>query len=130
MISIDGNSLTGTNPHGSLTAEPWDAARVIQPYFGLTGETVLTGGLRGRPLSAWLLLTGFSTHELLHDQIELVNSYILTSGILLWTVGADSRPFANSEFYGLTLDEDPWEDGAGVNGWNVLGRLHFRQIKT
>lgn len=129
-ITIDGNSLTGSNPHGTITAEPWEYDRVQQSFFGLTGEINLLGGLKARNLSAWLLLTGFSTHALLHAQIETVNALINTTGNLVWTVGADVDTHTNAVFNGLTLDEEPWLDGSGVNGWQVLGRLHFRHIKS
>jgi hypothetical protein len=129
-ISIGSTSLTGTNPHGTIEAAQWDYARVTQPFFGLTGEYILTGGLRGRQLKAWLLLHKYTSHKQIQDQLEVINALINTSGTLTYVVGTDSKTYTNTIFDGFSVDEPPWLDASGVNGWQVLGTLNMRQIKS
>lgn len=129
MTITCGTFTSGSELHGSIKVTPWDFSRNVQSFFGLTGEFHLHGRLHGRDLSAWILPRGYATHALLHTAIESVNGAIGTTGTLTWSVGGDSKMFANCVFNGLDLDEDPWYDGSGVNGWQVLGQLRFRQIK-
>ncbi len=86
----------------------------------------LTGRMHGRDLSCWLLLTGYASHGLLHAGIVTVNDYINTSG----TLDVDGLEFLNVIFHGFEPDEDPWYDGSGVNGWQVLGTMRFRQSRA
>lgn len=129
MSIVLGALDTGAALHGSIRATSWDYTRNVQSFFGVTGEFHLQGRLHGRDLVAWCLATGFSTHALLHDAIETINALSGTSGTMTWTSAADIKTFTNCVFNGFDLDEDPWFDGSGVNGWQVLGQLRFRQIK-
>lgn len=119
---------TGSHLHGSINAGPWEYAKSVQSFFGVTGEIHLNGGLRGRELTCWLLLSGYSTHALLHAGILTLQGYTSQAGSVVWTVGADTITYANCVFEGFTPEEPPWLDGSGVNGWTVLGNLKFRQI--
>ena len=123
-----GTMTTGTELHGTIKATPWQYSRNVQTFFGVTGEFHLQGRLHGRDLTAWILPKGYASHAALHTAIESVNATIGESGTMTWTDGVVAT-FANCVFNGLDLEEDPWLDGSGVNGWQALGILRFRQIK-
>lgn len=125
-----GAMSSGTALHGSINATPWEYSRSVQKFFGVTGEQHLQGSLHGRDLSAWVLPYGYTTHALLQDAIEAINEYIGLSGSMTWVVNADTKTFTNCVFNGFEVSEDPWVDGAGVNGWQVRGMFKFRQIKS
>lgn len=129
MSIVLGAVDTGTSLHGSIKVSSWDYSRTVQTFFGVTGEFHLQGRLHGRDLAAWYLPSGYATHALLHDAIETMNALSGTSGSMVWTSGVDVKTFTNCVFNGFELDEDPWYDGSGVNGWLVQGQLRFRQIK-
>lgn len=129
-ISYSTGLSTGSALHGSMNVAAWEYSRTVQSFFGLTGEVQLQGRMHGREMTAWTLPFGYSTHALLMSAIETVNSNIGQFGTLTWAVGADSKTFTNTVFNGLDLQEDPWLDGSGVNGWQVLCTLKFRQIKS
>lgn len=123
MTIIIGALNTGTHPHGSIKADAYDAARVTQRWFGVNGEMTLTGGISGRNLSCWLLLTGYATHGLLHAGLATLQGFANTSG----TLDVNGVEFLNVIFLGFEPEEDPWQDGSGVNGWQVQGMMRFRQ---
>ncbi len=114
---------TGTHPHGSIVASAYDAARVTQRWFGVNGEMTLTGGISGRNLSCWLLLTGYASHGLLHAGLANLQGLANTSG----TLDVNGLEFLNCIFLGFEPEEEPWLDGSGVNGWQVKGTMRFRQ---
>jgi len=118
-----GDIDTGTHPHGSIKAGPYDYARVTQRWFGVNGEYTLAGGISGRELSCWLILTGYSSHAELHAGLANLNGLANTSG----TMDVDGLEFLNVIFNGFEPEEDPWYDGSGVNGWQVKGMMKFRQ---
>lgn len=119
---------TGTHLHGSIKSEVWDVDRQRESFFGVEGEFYLLGAGKGRELSTWLLLYGFSTHALCHTGIDALNALINVNGTMTWTVGADVKTFTNTIFTGFVPDEDPWLDGSGINGWQVKGTMKFRQV--
>lgn len=129
MSIVLGAVDTLTHLHGTIKPSAWDYSRNVQSFFGVTGEFHLKGRLHGRDLSAWLLPRGYASHDLLQFGIETLNGLSGTSGTMTWTSGADIHAFTNCVFNGFEFDEDPWYDGSGVNGWQVLGTLRFRQIK-
>lgn len=114
---------TGTHPHGSIKAGPYDYARATQKWFGTNGEYTMTGGISGRELSCWLLLTGYNSHGDLHAGLANLQGLANTSG----TLDVDGLEFLNVIFNGFELEEDPWLDGSGVHGWQVKGMMKFRQ---
>lgn len=118
-----GDIDTGTHPHGSIKAGPYDYARATQRWFGVSGEYTMTGQLSGRDLSCWLLLTGYNSHGELHAGLANLQGLANTSG----TLDVDGLEFLNVIFNGFELEEDPWLDGSGVNGWQVKGTMKFRQ---
>lgn len=130
MTITCGTLNTGSELHGTIKPTAWSFSRSIQTYFGVTGAYRIHGRLHERELTCWLHPTGYATHALLQAAIESVNGAIGTSGTMTWTVGADSKTFTLCTFEGLELDEDPWLDGSGVNGWQAKGTLRFRQIKS
>lgn len=129
MSIVLGALTTGTHLHGTVKPSAWDYTRNVQSFFGLTGEFHLQGRLHGRELTAWLIVRGYATHVLLQDEIEAINAYSGLSGTMIWTSNTDIKNFTNCVFNGFEPDEEPWYDGSGVNGWQVLGQLKFRQIK-
>jgi len=118
-----GDIDTGTHLHGSIKAGPYDYARVTQRWFGVNGEYTLAGGISGRELSCWLILTGYSSHAELHAGLANLQGLANTSG----TMDVDGLEFLNVIFNGFEPEEDPWYDGSGVNGWQVKGMMKFRQ---
>ena len=118
---------TGSNLHGTMQVGPWEYARATQSFFGTIGEYHLLGGARGRELSAWLQFTGYGSHSLLQSAVSTLQQNIGEAGTVTMTIGANSVTFTNCTFEGFTPEEDPWLDGSGVNGWNLRGRLKWRQ---
>lgn len=114
--------------HGPIKSTVWDRSRSVSTFFGLIGELHLNGMIHGRNLTAWAMPTGYATHAALQTDIAVYNTLIGTFGDVVWAVGADTSTFLNCVFEGFELDEDPWLDGSGVNGWSVLGHLNFRHI--
>ena len=128
MSIVLGSVNTGTMLHGTIKATPFNQSRTVQTFFGLRGELHLQGRPHGRDLSAWLLPYGYSTDALLQTDIANMNALIGESGTLTWTFGALTTTYLNCIFLGFEMDEDPWLDGSGVNGWQVMGHMQFRHI--
>lgn len=126
MVSL----TTGSNLHGTIQQGPWEYARASQAFFGTVGEYLLLGGARGRELSAWVQFVGYTSHSNLQAAIATLQSNIGEAGTLTVTIGSNSTTFTNCVFEGMTPEEDPWLDGSGVNGWNLRGRLKWRQRAT
>lgn len=129
MSIVLGGLDTGSALHGSIKSGVWQFSRSTQTFFGVTGEYHLQGRLHGRDLTAWCWPSGYASHELLQTAIEAINAFIGTYGTMTCTIGT-AKTFANCIFDGFEIEEDPWYDGSGVNGWQVKGTLKFRQIKT
>ena len=128
MSIVLGSVNTGTARHGTIRSTPYNQSRAVQTFFGLVGELHLNGRAHGRDLSAWVLFYGYATDALLQTDIAVMNALIGTSGTMTWTFGALTTTYQNCDFDGFDLEEDPWLDGSGVNGWQVMGRIKFRQI--
>ena len=127
MTIILGAVNTGTNLHGSINAGPYVYDQKVQHFFGVEGEYHLLGKLHGRDLSCWLMLYGFATHKLVQAGVAALNNLILENGTLKVTIATSTFEFNDTVFLGFTPEEDPWYDGAGVNGWHVKGTMKFRQ---
>lgn len=129
MSIVLGSLNTGSALHGPIKPSAWQFTRSVQTFFGVTGEFHLQGRMHGRDLTAWCWPSGYASHAAIQDAIESINSYIGTSGTMTCTIGTD-KTYANTVFDGFELEEDPWYDGSGVNGWQVRGTLKFRQVKS
>lgn len=129
MTITQGAWNTGAHLHGSMKPTQWDYSRTSHQFFGVTGELHLQGRLHGRELTAWLLFSGFADHASLQTAVDSMASLAGTHASVVWADGADSKTFTNCTFNGFEPDEEPWLDASGVNGWQVLGHLKFRQIK-
>lgn len=125
-----GSLTTGSALHGTFKPTPWSFARTNQTFFGLDGAYILTGGRHTRELTTWVLPYGYSSHANLQAAIASVNESINTYGTMTWIVGADSGSYTNCIFNGLELDENPWYDAAGINGYQALCTIKFTQVKT
>ena len=127
MTITIGTVDTGTHLHGTVKAEAPAFDSVIQPFFGVYGEYHLLGESHGRDLSCWLHLYGFNSHALVQSAVTLLNARVLQNGTLRHSIGSDVTTWDDTVFYGFIPDEDPWFDGAGINGWQVRGMMKFRQ---
>ena len=128
-----GTMTTGTALHGSIKSTPWDFSQTVQTWFGVTGAAILQGRLHIRQLEAWVWPRGYANHTALQTDISVMNALVGEYGSLVWTNpadGADITTYTKCVFDGFELDEAPWQDGSGVNGWQVLGTMKFRQIKS
>ena len=121
---------TGSNLHGPMKPGNVDFARSVQSFFGVIGEYHLMGKLRGRELTAWFQLTGYTSHANIHTAMETIASWIGESGNTTWVVGSDTKTFGSTIFEGFAPEEEPWLDGSGNFGWNCKGVLKWRQIAT
>lgn len=121
---------TGSHPHGPIVAGPWDVQRQQQQFFGLEGEVHLVGRATGRSLTNWITLTGYASHSALHTGIETLSAFIGVNATLTMTIGADSDTYTTTTLMGFSMDEEPFYDGSGVNGWQTTLRLQWRQIKS
>jgi len=128
MSLVCGAVNTGSMLHGTVRSTPYEMSRSVATFFGVTGEYHLHGRLKGRNLTAMLHPSGYASQNALQVDIAVLNSLIGTFDDLVSTVGTDVSTYLNCIFEGFELDEDPWYDGSGVNGWQVVGQLKFRQI--
>jgi Na+/phosphate symporter len=129
MSIVCGAVTTGAMLHGTINTTPWEMSRSVYRFFAVTGERHIFGRFAGRNLTAMFHPSGYATHTLLQTFISDLNALIGTYDSVVWTVGADITTYTFCIFEGFELDEDPWYDASGVNGWQVLGKLKFRQIK-
>jgi len=120
---------TGSNLHGTINPTPWELMESVQRFFGLTGEYHLIGRLSGRNLSAWMQFRGYNSQNALLSAVTTLNNQIGEAGTVTYTVGTDVSTFAGCIFMGFEPEEDPWVDASGVNGWQIKGRLKWRQVK-
>jgi len=125
-----GGLTTGSALHGSFKASPWNNSRTNQTFFGLDGQYILTGGRHERKLTTWVQPYGYATHALLQAAVGAFNEYINAYGTMTWIVGADSGSYTNVIFDGLDMDEQPFLDASGVNGWAVMCSINFTQVKS
>ena len=123
-----GGINTGPNLHGTIGTTQYDADISRQTFFGIRGEFYLLGQKKGRDLSCWILLHAYDTHSALQNGVDVLNGWQLESGTLNWSVGGDSKDWTNTIFLGFEADEEPWWDASGVHGWQVKGKLKFRQV--
>lgn len=130
MSIVLGLVTTGGALHGSIRSTPWSFTETVQTWFGVEGAAIIQGRKHIRSLEAWVLPRSYATHTLLHQDIRVMNDLIGTTGTLVWTVGADITQYNDCVFDGFQETEEPWYDGSGVNGWQVLGTMKFRQIKS
>lgn len=129
MTITMGTLSTGYALHGSLKAGAWERSESVQTFFAVIGEYRMQGALHGRDLSTWCEPSGYANRALLQAAIDAVNSYQGDSGTVICTIDSVSTTFANCVFQGFELEEEPWYDASGVNGWIVRGSLRWRQIK-
>ena len=78
---------TGTNLHGPIKPGGVDFARSVQSFFGVVGEYHLMGKLKGRELTAWFQLTGYTSHANIQGAIETLATWIGETGTTTWAVG-------------------------------------------
>ncbi len=128
MSLVLGSFNTASMLHGSIHATPYEMSRSVSTFFGVTGEYHLLGKLKGRTLTAMLHPSGYASQDALQVDIASMNELIGETGSLVSTVGADVVTYLNCIFEGFEMDEDPWKDGSGTNGWQVSGKVRFRQI--
>lgn len=121
----------GTYIHGTMNVPPWEFSVARQRVFGVAGEQTLYGQAHARNITIPYHLYGYSTHAALQLQIGSLSTEATTSGTLVVDLGGgDSYSFTNVSFEGFEPSEEPWKDGAGVNGWQVRGTLKFRQANA
>ena len=119
---------TGSALHGSLKAGQWERSVAVQRFFGLFGEYHLQGRPHGRDLTTWCQPYGYANRSDLQDAIDLINTHQGDSGSVFVEIGNDQTAYDNCVFEGFEIDEEPWLDGSGINGWQVMGTLRWRQI--
>lgn len=115
--------------HGSMRVGPWERSVSSQRFFGLVGEYRIQGGFHARELSTWVHPQGYATRSDLEAGMDSVNYYIGLTGTMSITIDGNTTSFLNCEFEGVEMEEEPWLDGSGVNGWQVRCQMKFRQIQ-
>lgn len=125
-----GTLTTGTHPHGSITAGPWEMQIVRQRWWGVVGEAHLTGGLTSRPLTTWITLIGYASHSALQTGIDTLMNYLSENGSLVVVISGNTTTYTNCTFEACTPQDQPFLDGSGVNGWQQTFQLQWRQIKS
>lgn len=128
MTITMGTLSTGGALHGSMKTGEWERSVGIQRFFGVFGEYHLQGRPHGRDLQTWCNPYGYLTRSALQADIDGINTYQGDSGTVSLIIGGNTTTFANCIFQGFKLDEEPWLDGSGANGWQVMGTLRWRQI--
>lgn len=130
MTVILGAVNTGQHLHGALQTATADHAFTTQAWHGVNGELALWGGWRGSNLNCWLLLSGYADHTAVQTAIEAIDSLKGENGQLQVTIGGVTDSKNNVTFRGFEpIDDAPWQDGSGVNGWQILGMMRFRWSK-
>ena len=125
-----GSMSTGSAMHGSIKAGVWEYQKATQSFFGLTGEYIMLGRFRGRDITTWLWPSGYASLDALQTAIDTLNNDIGVSGTMTWTFGAATTTYTQCLFEGFDIEEEPWLDASGVNGWQVKGTIKFRQVKA
>lgn len=125
-----GTLTTGTHPHGSITAGPWEGQVVRQRWWGVVGEAHLTGGLTSRTLTTWLTLIGYASHSALQAGIDTLMNYLTENGSVVVVISGNTTTYTNCTFETCTPQDQPFLDGSGVNGWQQTFQLQWRQIKS
>jgi len=121
----------GTYIHGTANVPPWEFSVARQRVFGIAGEQTLYGQAHARFITIPYHLYGYSSHANLQTAIASLAADAGTSGTLTVDLGGgDSISFTTIAFEGFEPSEEPWKDGAGVNGWQVRGSLKFRQANA
>ena len=130
MTIVLGSLSSGAALHGTINATPWDYSRTTQKWFGVIGEYTLIGSAHGRELSAWCQPSGYASEAALQIAVQAINDFVNTNGTMTCTIGGVTKTYPNTIFNGFEMDEDPWIDASGINGWIVLGKLKFRQVAS
>lgn len=130
MSIVLGSLNTGSMLHGSIKAGAWEYGRSVQKWFGLEGEYHLLGQSHGRNLEAWVQLSGFASESALQSGFYAVNEFINSYGSLVVTIGGVTATYTNTVFNGAEMEEEPWLDASGINGWIVMTSYKFRQVKS
>lgn len=97
-------------------------------FFGVKGESHITGEPWGVELVAEVELAGHADIDSLYQGIANINDQAgKLTGTLTQTIKGVSRDFPKCTFLGFAATEDAFLDGSGVNGWIQKGRLLWRQ---
>lgn len=133
-MSITLNSYTFESPgiHGTPIVKPWEVGKVVQRFFGVTGEQQLTGARHAKEITITVHYYGYATLVLINADIATISGYqeTLTGTLTIDLGGGDSSSYTNCIFQGYEPDEQPWLDGSGVNGWQQRGTLRFKQVAS
>lgn len=130
-LDFSGYDFEAPGIHGIPQVGPWEVGKAIKRFFGVAGEYQLTGSAHSRSIVIPVHYTGLASLQALLADVTAVSEYQETIGTFTVDLGGgDSSSFDLCKFLGLELDEDPWKDGSGVNGWQVRGKLSFRQVRS
>lgn len=118
--------------HSPIVAvQSFDLPLVIGQFFGVLGESHITGEPFGRELSCDLVFDGYTGGpDALETDLRTLDSKIgKLTGTLTEVLGSDTRTFPQCTFVGYQALGEPFRDGSGQNGWVLFTRLFWRQRK-
>lgn len=130
-VTFDGEEIPGTVISFAVPPRELQARRT--KFFGVNGESQITGGLGGRTLQIpmWLHSDAFNTANDLGTYIDSLDWFIGTTGVLDVDSPADHPQFDHCTFEGAVLMPDPgiiYDHAGGLGGhWIAFIVLQFRQ---
>ncbi len=111
---------------GPIIPANWELQMKLSKFFGVIGESVILGGMGGRPIAArFWMYDSYETAQDLENTINQVNSYIGEYGTLSIN-GTAARSWDKVLFLGFVPAQDPLFDSS--LGWIMIGDLFFRQL--
>lgn len=102
---------------------------VVAQFFGVLGESHITGETWGRDLVCRIRLDGYASTAALQTAIETIESKAMQlTGTLTETIGGNDRTWEQCTFLGIELPQDPFNDPH--RNWTQLNAfLRWRQRK-
>lgn len=111
---------------GPIVPANWELQMKLSKFFAVIGESVILGGVGGRPIAAsFWMYDGYETALDLENAINQVNSHIGDTGTLAID-GAAARSWDKVLFLGFVPERDPLLDPQ--LGWIMIGNVLFRQL--
>lgn len=117
-------------PHGVVTPTADPELRLhVGSFFGVKGESHITGEVGGQDLICEIFLEGYATLPLLQTDVDALNARKGTlTGTLTETIDGNDRTFPQCTFLGFQPAGPPFRDGV-TNNWVQFGTLLWRWRK-
>ena len=113
--------------HGVPSSEDFDSTISLITFPGVRGEAISIQPANGQWVSLDIQLTGFGKEAALLDHVTLLRSWRGLHGDLYVNIDETRVPhYPNTTLVEVRLQERPWLDGSGTNGWQCAGQILWR----